>query len=249
MHVESKAVFKAMIVTCPSCATRTNFQNALRAKGNVRITCRSCGHKWIEIEDDEIIDLDPYRRPLDNLPRPVVQEADDVDRDVQRLMDAARQTDEAFLAQHQARRAAMRNWAGYAACLMAGFASLTLFPEKIVSAAPAAIRAYEALGVGVNIYGLEIRKVEQQHAIVNGVRVLTIKGDIVNITDDTRRIPWMRFGMRDVKSGEVYHWTLDTEARPLKPGEATSFVTRVAAPPESATDVEIRFAHETEIKS
>ncbi len=242
-----------MIVTCPSCATRTNFQNALRAPGNVKITCRACGHKWIEIEDDDIVDLDPYRRPLDSLPRQIVQEADEVDReidrDVQRLIDAARETDEAFLAQRQSRRIAMRNWAGYAACVIAGLASFTLFPEKIVSAAPAAIRAYEALGVGVNVYGLEIRKVEQQHAIVKGVRVLTIKGDIVNITDDMRRIPWMRFGMRDVKSNEVYHWTLDTEARPLKPGEATSFVTRVAAPPDSANDVEIRFAHETEIKS
>jgi zinc-ribbon domain len=235
-----------MIVTCPSCATRTNFQNALRAPGNVKITCRSCGHKWIEIEDDDIVDLDPYRRPLDSLPRPMVQEADEVDRDVQRLLDAARETDEAFLAQRQSRRRAIRNWAGYGACLMGVLASFTLFPEAIVGAAPAAIRAYDALGVGVNVYGLEIRQVEQQHAIIKGVRVLTIKGDIINVTDDVRKIPWLRFGMRDVKAAEVYHWTLDTEARPLKPGEATSFVTRVAAPPESASDVEIRFAHETE---
>ncbi len=249
MHVESKAVFKAMIVTCPSCATRTNFQNALRAPGNVKITCRACGHKWIEIEDDDIVDLDPYRRPLDTLPRQVVQEADEVDKDVQRLIEAARETDEAFLAQRQSRRASLRNWAGYAACVMVGLAGFTLFPEHIVGAAPAALRVYEAIGVGVNVYGLEIRKVEQQHAIVKGVRVLTIKGDIVNVTDDTRKIPWMRFGMRDVNAREVYQWTLDTEARPLKPGEATSFVTRVAAPPDSANDVEIRFAHETEIKS
>ncbi len=242
-----------MIVTCPSCATRTNFQNALRAPGNVRITCRACGHKWIEVEDDDIVDLDPYRRPLDNLPRMVVQEADEVDRnldrDVQRLIDAARETEDSLLAQRHSRRKAMRNWAGYGACLMGLLASFTLFPETIVGAAPAAIRAYEALGVGVNLYGLEIRKVEQQHAIVKGVRVLTIKGDIVNVTDKVRMIPWLRFGMRDVKASEVYHWTLDTEARPLKPGEATSFVTRVAAPPETASDVEIRFAHESETKT
>jgi zinc-ribbon domain len=238
-----------MIVTCPSCATRTNFQNALRAPGNVKITCRSCGHKWIEIEDDDIVDLDPYRRPLDTLPRPIVQEADEVDRDVQRLMDAARETDEAFEAKRLSRRKSLLNWVGYGACLTALLASFTLFPEAIVGAAPAAIRAYDALGVGVNLYGLEIRRVEQQHAIIKGVRVLTIKGDIVNVTDAVRRIPWLRFGMRDVTSAEVYHWTLDTEARPLKGGEATSFVTRVAAPPEAASDVQIRFAHESETKS
>ncbi len=32
---------------------------------------------------------------------------------------------------------------------------------------------------------------------------------------------------------EVYTWTLDTGARPLRAGESTSFVTRVASPPES----------------
>ena len=63
------------------------------------------------------------------------------------------------------------------------------------------------------------------------------------------RIPWLRFGLKAQTGVEVYQWTLDTASRPLRPGEMTNFVTRVAAPPESAKIVEIRFAHANEIGS
>ncbi len=238
-----------MIVTCPACATRTNFQNALRAPGSVKITCRACGHKWIEIEDDEIIDVDLFRRPLDSMPRPAVQDAEEVDQDVQRLVEAARAADDSLLEQRQQRRKSFYRWGAYAASVAACLSVFALFPEFFVRTAPASVRAYSALGIDVNLYGLEIRRVKQQHAIVKGVRVLTITGDVVNVTDDTQKIPWLRFGLRDVKSAEVYQWTLNTESRPLRAGEITSFVTRVAAPPESASDVQIRFAHEQETQS
>jgi transcription elongation factor Elf1 len=245
-----------MIVTCPSCATRTTFHNALRASGSVKITCRSCGHKWIEIDDDDYVtEASPYRPMIDArakaetlaFGKSQIQDAEEVDHDVERLVEQARLADEAFFAKQQARTRTARNWGVYAALLVAALSGFTLFPETIVKAAPSAMRAYEAMGMSVNVYGLEIKGIKQQHAIINGVRVLTIKGEVVNVTGDMRKIPWLRFGLRDGGKAEVYDWTLNTEARPLRPGESTSFVTRVAAPPESARDVEIRFAREAEV--
>jgi hypothetical protein len=242
-----------MIVTCPSCATRTAFQNALRAAGSVKITCRACGHKWIEIDDDDsVIDAAPFRplfesRTRDSFSTTNVQDADEVDSDVERLVEKARLADEAFYARQQARVQQVRNWGIFGLVLAGLGTAFALFPEPIVKAAPSAMKAYAALGVNVNVYGLEIKGIEQQHAIVNGVRVLTIRGDVVNVTDEMKKIPWLRFGLRDATNAEVYDWTLNTESRPLKPGESTSFVTRVAAPPEAAKDVQIRFAREAEI--
>jgi zinc-ribbon domain len=240
-----------MIVTCPSCATRHDFANALRAPGDVRITCKACGNRWIELEDDDIIDVEPVRR-FGRHPRPsrLIEYDDDErhaepdDGEVRRLVEAAHQAQAGFAERQAARKRTMRQWTIYAFVAMVPFFGFGLFPEKVVSAAPAAVKAYEALGVGINIYGLEIRRVQQQHAMVKGVRVLTIRGDIVNITGQTHKIPWLRFGLRDEKSAEVYNWTLDTASRPL-----TSFMTRVASPPEKAVDVQIRFAHEDEIGS
>jgi hypothetical protein len=243
-----------MIVTCPSCATRTSFTNALRAPGSVKITCRTCGHKWIEIDEPEpAIDAISYRlseaEPAASrvFGRARVQDAEEVDDDIERLVEKARIADEAFQSRQNARLMRLRNWSFFGATAAAILASFTAFPETIVKAAPAAMRAYNAIGINVNIYGLDIRNIKQQHAIVDGVRVLTIKGDIANTSEEMQKLPWLRFGLKDQGSAEVYQWTLNTETRPLKPGESTSFITRVAAPPEAARHVEIRFARETEV--
>jgi hypothetical protein len=245
-----------MIVTCPSCATRTAYNNALRAPGNVKISCRTCGHKWIEIEDDDsIIDVAPDRHLIESrskvqataFGKSRVQDADEVDQDIERLVERARLAEEAFYTKQQARMSAVRQWGMYGAILVATLAGFTLYPEPIVKVAPSAMRAYEAMGMSVNVYGLEIKGIKQQHAVINGVRVLTIKGDVVNVTDDMKKIPWLRFGLRDGTKAEVYEWTLNTEARPLRPGESTTFLTRIAAPPETARDVEIRFARDSEV--
>ena len=79
--------------------------------------------------------------------------------------------------------------------------------------------------------------------------MIAIKGEVVNVSGTDRKIPWLRFGLKSVEHQEVYQWQLDTESRPLRPGEAKSFVTRVASPPETANTVEIRFARAEEISS
>jgi len=126
-------------------------------------------------------------------------------------------------------------------------ATALLFPEQVVSAAPVTLKAYQRLGYDINVYGLDIRRIERQHAIVNGTRVLSVKGEILNISGDTRKLPWLRFALEDDGGKELYSWTLDTAARPLRPGETTTFTTRVQAPPETSTHLKIRFAKADEI--
>jgi hypothetical protein len=128
-------------------------------------------------------------------------------------------------------------------------AAAASFPEVVVGIAPVTMRAYDVVGYSVNIYGLEVRRVEQQYAIVDGMRVLSIKGEISNVSGSNKKIPWLRFGLKDGQQLEVYNWTLDTGARSLRAGESTNFVTRVASPPETAINLQIRFAHRDEIGS
>ena len=114
--------------------------------------------------------------------------------------------------------------------------------------APISIKAYEALGYDINIYGLEVRGVEREHIIMDGQRILAVKGHIANIDADLRKIPWLRFALMGPSGEELYTWTLDTSTKPaLRPGESTSFVTRISAPPEAAQKLQIRFARADEI--
>jgi hypothetical protein len=179
----------------------------------------------------------------------VIEHGFEPDSEVKRLVEASRLAREAFAAKKRQRLGRLRGWAVLGACLIAPVAAAAAFPELVVGVAPVTVRAYDAVGYNVNIYGLEVRRVEQQHAIVDGVRVLTIKGEITNISNSTQKIPWLRFGMNDSQQLEVYNWTLDTGARPLRAGESTNFVTRVASPPETAKNLQIRFAHRDEIGS
>lgn len=156
---------------------------------------------------------------------------------------------EAFKEKRAKRLKRLRGWAILATLALTPIAAAAAFPVQVVKLAPTTIKAYEMIGYSINVYGLEVRRLEQQHAIVDGTRVLTVKGEVTNITTSERKIPWLRFGLVNGASEELYHWTLDTNARPLRPGETTSFVTRIAAPPESAKKLQIRFAHADEIGS
>ncbi len=232
-----------MIIRCPSCATRFDLPASRLDADGTMIKCSVCGHDWIEGRAIEIA-----REPVTQPPA-VIDSGFEADSEIRRLIDATREAQETFAARKKRRRMVLAAWSGL---VIAGFSPVALalsFPETVVKAAPAAISFYGALGRDVNIYGLDIRKVEMQNLLVDGKRVLSIKGDIANISSFSRKIPWLRFGLRDQAKAEVYTWQLDTNARPLNPGESTSFVTRIASPPESAQAVEIRFARAAEIGS
>jgi predicted Zn finger-like uncharacterized protein len=232
-----------MIVSCPTCTSRFDLAEHRQSASPLTITCSNCGHRWKELPRLAVIDV-----PSRSLAR-VIDHRDEPDIDVQRLVDAARGAQEEFAAKRKARMKRISGWISLAVFALAPFTAAAFMPETIVSAAPISIKAYEKLGYEVNIYGLDIRHIEQEHKIINGARVLMIKGEISNSTTDIRKIPWLRFGLRDDAAKELYSWTLDTASRPLRPGETTSFVTRVAAAPELSKNLEIRFAHPDEISS
>ncbi len=179
----------------------------------------------------------------------VIDHRDEPSFDVQHLVEAARNAQEEFAVKRKARIKRIGGWVSLGVFMLAPFSAAALMPETVVAAAPISIKAYEKLGYEVNIYGLDIRHIEQEHKIINGARVLMIKGEISNPTTEIRKIPWLHFGLQNDAATELYSWTLDTSSRPLRPGETTSFVTRVASAPELAKNLEIRFAHSAEISS
>jgi predicted Zn finger-like uncharacterized protein len=226
-----------MIISCPSCATRLDH-NRLDIDGGV-VRCPSCGHGWLEA------------KPIETM-RTMLQTIEPVaapDLAVEQLVSASLQAKESFALRRKRKRLTFAAWLGLAMFAISPAAIAVAIPDKVVSIAPATISFYNWIGREVNIYGLEIRRVELQHLLVGGQKVIAIKGEFVNVSQSDRKIPWLRFGLTSADRQELYEWQLDTESRPLRPGEAKSFVTRVAAPPENASLVEIRFARADEIGS
>lgn len=232
-----------MMYRCPSCASRLDLPSRRAAEIGTAGKCPVCGNGWLESTAIEIT-----AEPIRTIP-PASEAADVPDVDVRHLVSASRQALDAFNLRRRRRYGMAAAWLGL--CLLAATpaAIAVTFPDKVVAAAPATIALYDWLDREVNIYGLAFRDVELQHLLLDGQRVIAVRGRVVNVSASTRKIPWLRFGLRSHDSSEVYQWQLDTQSRPLKSGESTSFLTRVAAPPETAETLEIRFARANEIGS
>ena len=251
-----------MIISCPSCATRYDLpRQQIAADGSV-IRCTACGHSWLEASAVEVIDVTPPSRPLLEGPSghdrhlPVLAsdiEEDDsvaVDLESRRIAQAAARAERDYQTRRKARQAKLAGWGLLAGAIAATFAGLYAFPGHVVRFAPGAAQVYERAGIAVNLVGFEIRNVKQQHLLTDGTRVLALRGELVNVSGEDKKVPSLRFVLKDASKQEVYAWSLNgvsTEALPAD--QTTTFITRVAAPPESADEVEIRFARAAEIGS
>lgn len=238
-----------MIVACPACATRYDFPAQRFTASGTMVRCVECGHNWIESRPAEIIDLSPKpASPLpDRVPATMAAPQPDAEREVKRLTEAARLAREDFARAQRQKRKRLYGWTGFALAALSPFVLAVLLPEATVRVFPASMRLFAGVGMEVNIYGLEVRRIEQQHVIIDGTRVIAIKGEIVNVSDRDRKVPSLRFTLQNNARDDVYAWTLDSGIRPLRPGEMTTFTTRVASPPPAAENVQIRFAHADEI--
>ena len=139
----------------------------------------------------------------------------------------------------------------------AGWAALALFVggtlmggyqwrADIASVWPATTHVYAAVGAPVNLRGLEFRNVGYERQEEQGLPVLAVTGEVVNVSGKAIALPRLRVGLRDGGQKELYHWTFALGQPELPADEAASFMTRLSSPPVEARDIEIRFVREEE---
>ena len=132
-------------------------------------------------------------------------------------------------------------WAAVVAILM-GVSALIALREKIVDVAPPAAKAFAAIGLPVNLAGLELRDV-RSHIEMDGARkVLAVEGEIANTRRESRSVPPVALTVRGEDGQAKYAWTTRAAKSRLEPGETIAFRARLASPPESGADVLVRFS-------
>lgn len=128
--------------------------------------------------------------------------------------------------------------------LLLGSAILAMFflgREQVVRTVPDSAGLYERLGLPVNLRGVEFRDVKGANEIVDGVVVLVVEGQLVNISGRPVELPRLRLSVRDAAGKEIYTWTATAPKPRLDAGEAVPFRSRLASPPPDGTSVEVRF--------
>ncbi len=112
---------------------------------------------------------------------------------------------------------------------------------EVVRAMPQTASFFRAIGLPVNLRGLDFADVKIANEVSKGVTVLMVDGTISNVSGQTHEVPRIRFALRNAAGAEVYAWTTLPERPTLRPGESEPFETRLASPPVDGRDVVVRF--------
>jgi predicted Zn finger-like uncharacterized protein len=117
----------------------------------------------------------------------------------------------------------------------------------LVQAFPDLAGYYAAIGIPVNLRGIEFRDLRTSHETQDGVPVLIIEGEILNPTRQTKDIRRLRLSVSGADEQEIYSWTAQLPRESLGAREFLTFRSRLASPPEEARQVNVRFLHRTDL--
>lgn len=120
------------------------------------------------------------------------------------------------------------------------------YRHEIAARWPKTTKLYATVEKPVNLRGFEFRGVGYERQTENGLPVLAVKGEVVNVSGERRAVPRLRVGLLDQQQRELYHWTFALAEKELAPKQAVPFVTRLSSPPVEARDLELRFVQKGE---
>lgn len=228
-----------MLIDCPGCAKAYHIIKAALGPNGRRVACPRCDTIWFVAASDGAaqagaratisapIEISVQDRPRRPLPEPRL-------RPERPIAPALRPRTSAFL----------RDFCTGAALLALAMAALGLRAE-IVRLWPQSEAAYAALGLPVNLRGLELRGLHTTSLRDGAEPVLGIEGEIANIRSGETEVPAIELSIRNAQGFVLYGWTVAPQKRRLAASESILFRARLADPPAGAREVVARFAPTT----
>ncbi|HWA01031.1 MAG TPA: MJ0042-type zinc finger domain-containing protein [Caulobacterales bacterium] len=237
-----------MILTCTSCSTRYYADDAAIGPAGRAVRCAACGHAWFAEPQLMLSDRASETGAERARSEPLTRER------VERLRRAAEQPGPApsaaakFRAQQAERmakerkRAAVAAWGATGVAIAASAAGMVVFRQDVAEMWPRSASAFAALGLDVNVYGLEFYDLAVERNFDGPTPVLIVSGEVRNIGRDNKTPPPVRISLRDEHSNEIYHTVQAVQTAAIAPGAAAPFHIRVENPPSDAVDLEATFA-------
>ena len=116
-----------------------------------------------------------------------------------------------------------------------------------VRAMPQTASFYAWLGLPVNVRGLDFDGLATTTEEHDGVPILVVHGNIVNVTGKIETVPHLRFAVRNAARQEIYSWSAVPPQNVVAGGQAVAFQTRLASPPPDSHDVLVRFVNRYDV--
>lgn len=115
------------------------------------------------------------------------------------------------------------------------------FRTDIVRVFPDLAGTYEALGLGVNVVGLEFRDVKTLLALRRGADVMQVDARIYSVAPGEVDVPPVVVTLLNDENVALYEWSVAPSVPVLQSGEVVDFSTQVTAP-QGANRVRLTFA-------
>jgi len=258
-----------MIITCPHCQTK--YQVTYEAIGSAgrKVQCAHCRRDWQQQPVDEDM-ATPEQQAFaameeDGLDEALSAEERAVAAEVAQRLEQERQAEAASAAIADAailrrrQRAFARRQTAMAADLplarlrrtlrIAGFVLLgavlaTAYFGRVavVERFPAMAGVYEAVGLGVNVVGLDFTSVSSLRTLRDGKDVLVVSAQIVGRMPAPVTVPPVVVTLIDAQGQGIYEWSVTPSVRDLMAGERATFDTQLTLPPGEAARVRLSFA-------
>jgi predicted Zn finger-like uncharacterized protein len=132
--------------------------------------------------------------------------------------------------------------AGGAVLLIALLGTAYFYRVQIVEKNPDLAGIYEAIGLGVNVVGLELSNLQSMRQLSEGKEVLVVSAQIVGQLPDPVAVPPVLVSLLNAQGHVVYEWSVAPRIRDLMAGERATFDTRLPLPPGDAVRVRLSFA-------
>jgi len=248
-----------MIISCSSCGTSYEVEASYFEPDGRKVKCSSCSTVWFQgyIRPEDVEDFEKSQKSSepssDNEPEENVDEArdeeagvdeanEDIKSEAKRLVAAAHKIKTGRQQRNKQLISSVVGWGALAAtiALVAGLS--VQYRHNVVKMLPSSAKLYAQIGLPVNVRGMSFENVVYKRDFENGLPIIAIKGEVVNLTSEPITLPRVRFGLLDGTEQELYHWTVRVDKKPIGPNARVKFVTRLASPPAGAEGLMVRFA-------
>ena len=115
------------------------------------------------------------------------------------------------------------------------------FRENIVRAFPDMSGFYQAIGLGVNVFGLEFSDVKTLVSLQEGEEVMEISASIVSVSSGQVSVPPIVVTLLDEAGQSLYEWSVSPRASIMLPGEVVGLQTQLTSPPPQTKTVRLTF--------
>ncbi|WP_108460773.1 zinc-ribbon domain-containing protein [Devosia naphthalenivorans] len=259
-----------MIIACPHCQTKYQVTYEAIGSAGRKVQCAHCQQAWQQapveqddalaenkamfeaiVEDgldealkaeEQAVAAELARYIADQENRQKSASAAKIDPAVVRSRQRAfsRRQDAIAASQPLARlRRAVRVGLALLLCAIAGLAYFGRV--QIVEQYPEMAGVYAAVGLGVNIAGLDFTDVTTQRTLRNGKDTLMVSAQIVGLNAAPSPVPPIVVTLLDGAAESIYAWSIAPAIADLMAGERATFDTQLAMPPGDARRVRLTF--------